>query len=91
VVEGNSLTVERQLESLILDEVWELLRVDHEGAFVGSDGESFLQGYDVSLHPDDKASNIVVDGEGEQIIGEKSAMNLVVRVDYQLVDVVDVD
>jgi hypothetical protein len=50
-----------------------------------------LQGYDESLHPDDKASNIVVDGEGEQIIGEERAMNLVVRVDYQLADVVYVD
>jgi len=50
-----------------------------------------LQGYDVSLHPDDKVSSIVVDGEGEQIIGEERAMNLVVRVDYQMVDVVDVD
>ena len=43
------------------------------------------------MHPDDEASNIVVDGEGEQIIGEERAMNLVVGVDYQLVDVVDVD
>ncbi len=32
----------------------------------------------------------MVDGEGEQIIGEERAMNLVVRVDYQLVNVVDV-
>jgi len=43
------------------------------------------------LHPDDKASNIVVDGEGEQIIGEERAMNRFVGVDYQLVDVVNVD
>jgi len=40
VVEGNTLTVERQLESLILDEVWKLPHVDREGAFVGSDDES---------------------------------------------------
>ena len=40
VVEGNTLTVERQLESLILDEVWKLSQVNRVGAFVGSDGES---------------------------------------------------
>ena len=40
-----------------------------------------MQGYDVPLHPDDEASNIVVDGEGEKIIGEERTMNLVVRVD----------
>ncbi len=71
-------------------------QVDRVGGFVGSDGESpyfepFLQGYDVSLHPDDEASKIVVDGEGEKIIDEERTMNIVFRVDYQLVDVVDVD
>jgi len=40
VFEGNTFTVERQLEGFILDEVWELPQVDREGAFVGSDGES---------------------------------------------------
>ncbi len=40
----------------------------------------------VSLHPDEKASNISVDGESEE-----RTMDLVVRVDYQLVNVVGVD
>ncbi len=40
MVEGNTLTVERQLESLVLDEVWKLSQVNRVGAFVGSDGES---------------------------------------------------